>query len=118
MTRTRSARRLPRFRINLSVGRKLALAFGVTVALTTALGVCAVRQLTTLNASTTEIADNWIVSVRTLGEVSQATLRYRLGVRDVALAPDSAARAAAAASVGALGDSVTAARQRYEVTVS
>ena len=53
----------------MKIASKLALGFGVVLALVVILGVFSLKQLTKVNHSTVDIASNWLPSVRTLGEL-------------------------------------------------
>jgi len=56
---------------NLKISKKLAVGFGVVLILMIFLGVFSLSQMAKLNGSTTDIATNWLPSVRTL-----ALLKY------------------------------------------
>ena len=50
------------------------------------MGGLAMKQMSDINASTVEIADSWLPSVRVLGEIRAATITYRAIVRSHLLA--------------------------------
>ena len=62
---------------NLKVGAKLAVAFVVMIALSVLMGVVALAQLGTINHDTEEIATNWLVGTRLLGEVDSGLNEFR-----------------------------------------
>jgi methyl-accepting chemotaxis protein len=63
---------------NMKVGSKLVLAFGVMIALTAALGSYSLYRLRDLNAATFSIRENWLPSIRYLGNVNTETSDYRV----------------------------------------
>jgi methyl-accepting chemotaxis protein len=54
---------------NIKIGKKLTLGFGLVEVLTLALGAFSIIQLSKVNASTVEIATNWLPSVRAVAEL-------------------------------------------------
>src|ERR1700751_4495636 len=52
---------------NLKIGAKLGVGFGAVLILVVLLGMLAMLQLSKVNASTTDLATNWLPSVQTLG---------------------------------------------------
>jgi len=75
---------------NLKIGVKLAVAFVAILLLTVITGVYAVTQLERVNASTKEIATDWLPSTRTLGEIDAALNEYRRAEIQHVLAVDPA----------------------------
>ncbi len=55
---------------NLKIGARLILGFAAVLALTAVIGTVSVSRMSAINDSTTEIATNWLVASRTLGEFS------------------------------------------------
>ena len=63
---------------NLKIAKKLLLSFLAVIALTAVLGIFSILQLTKVNQASTEIATNWLPSIR-LGLQMQASLaRFRV----------------------------------------
>jgi methyl-accepting chemotaxis protein len=58
---------------NLKIGSRLSLAFGAVLLLTVLVGLIAINRIGAVNDATKEIATNWLVSIRSLGEY-QATI--------------------------------------------
>ena len=54
---------------NLKVSKKLAVGFGIVLILMVFLGIFSLSQMAKLNGSTTDIATNWLPSVRTLAQL-------------------------------------------------
>ncbi len=63
--------------MNLKIGKKLGLGFGLIEVLMIAMGMFAIAQLGKVNASTVEIATNWLPSIRALGELRFDTATVR-----------------------------------------
>ena len=61
----------------LSIGPRLFAAFACVLALMLALGSFAIYSIGKVNAATTEIATNWLVATRALGEYQNAVNRMR-----------------------------------------
>ncbi|MCA1326641.1 methyl-accepting chemotaxis protein [Herbaspirillum sp. alder98] len=62
---------------DLKISRKLITAFLVVVMMVAALGAFAVRQLDKVNSASTEIATNWLPSIRTLSVIQLTLSRVR-----------------------------------------
>jgi methyl-accepting chemotaxis protein len=62
---------------NLTMAKKLGLAFGFVLLLTVTLAIAGFVEVSKVNANTVEIADNWLPSVTVLGKLSgdMSTLR-------------------------------------------
>jgi methyl-accepting chemotaxis protein len=54
---------------NLKIGKKLSLGFGLILVITAGLGIFAIREVSKVNASTVDLATNWLPSVRVLGDL-------------------------------------------------
>ncbi|HYG05095.1 MAG TPA: MCP four helix bundle domain-containing protein, partial [Stenotrophomonas sp.] len=62
---------------NLTIARKLALAFSITTLMTLALGVFALTRLSTGNTQLQDLSGNWMPSVQHLGEMRSQLGEYR-----------------------------------------
>ena len=62
---------------NLTIARKLALAFSVTTAMTLALGIFALLRLDAGNAQLQDLSTNWMPAVQHLGEMRSQLGEYR-----------------------------------------
>jgi methyl-accepting chemotaxis protein len=62
---------------NLSIRTKIAAAFAVMVVLVLGLGLFAINQMSKVNAVSTEISENWLPSVRQLGDMRNLSSRHR-----------------------------------------
>src|SRR5579872_951738 len=54
---------------NLRISKKLIIGFGSVMFLTVALGIFSITQIAKVNDSAVEIGTNWMVGVRTLGQL-------------------------------------------------
>ena len=62
---------------NLTIARKLALAFSITTLMTLALGIFALVRLEAANAQLKDLSGNWMPSVQHLGEIRSQLGEYR-----------------------------------------
>ncbi len=62
---------------NLRLASKLAISFAAVLVLTLALGMFSIMRLADVNASTTDIANNWMSSTRAALEMKASLARYR-----------------------------------------
>ncbi|MDG3443974.1 methyl-accepting chemotaxis protein [Nitrospirillum amazonense] len=62
---------------NLSIRHKVILAFSAVLGITLILGVVAMMQAARMNASAMDIRDDWLPSTRAVGQIVQATERFR-----------------------------------------
>ncbi len=62
---------------NLSIARKLALAFSVTVVLTLLLGILSLWRLSVANTQMVDVNTNWMPAVQHLGEMRAQLGEYR-----------------------------------------
>ena len=72
---------------NLKIARKLIIAFVVVLALTTALGVFAIAKLAAVNQTSTDMAVNWLPSVRVTAEMRTTIANYRATSRSTRRSP-------------------------------
>src|SRR3569833_3129115 len=77
---------------NLTIRTKIIGAFALVLAITTVLGVFAVTRLSKVNDGAEDIASNWLVATRALGDYATATARFRQVEASVALATTDEAR--------------------------
>ena len=62
---------------HMRLATKLALSFATVLVLTLILGVFSIIQLAKVNASSTDIADNWMPASRAALEMKASLARYR-----------------------------------------
>ena len=75
-----------------SIRAKITAVVALLLVAMTAMGALNVRQMYVINASTVDIASNWLPSIRVLGELRAATITYRAIVRAHLLATDEAGK--------------------------
>ena len=63
---------------DIKIGPKLFGAFGIVLAIATVQSIYAVRQLAEVNEKSSEIADNWLPSIRMLGELNHDIAEHRI----------------------------------------
>jgi methyl-accepting chemotaxis protein len=78
----------------LSIRAKITVVVSFLLVAMSAMGRLAVRQMSSINGSTVEIASSWLPSVRVLGEIRAATITYRAIVRSHLLATTEAGKQA------------------------
>jgi methyl-accepting chemotaxis protein len=66
----------------LSIRSKVILVVAFLLVVMTGMGLLAVRNMRAINASTVDIATNWLPSVRALGELRAGVITYRNVIRE------------------------------------
>ncbi len=103
---------------NMSIGRKVTLAFAMVCAVVIGLGLFAMQRLSDVNAIAADIRDGALPSTRILGELAYHTMRFRQLEATRALAPDAAAKAQEAAGMQQVAEQATKAIQTVEPLVT
>jgi methyl-accepting chemotaxis protein len=75
-----------------SIRAKIAGVVAFLLVAMSAMGALNIRQMYTINSATVDIVNNWLPSVRVLGELRAATITYRAIVRSHLLATDEAGK--------------------------
>jgi methyl-accepting chemotaxis protein len=75
-----------------SIRTKITVVVAFLLVAMSAMGALNIRQMYTINSATVDIANNWLPSVRVLGELRAATITYRAIVRSHLLATDEAGK--------------------------
>lgn len=70
---------------NLKIAKKLLLSFTCVLLLTAISGIFSIVQLEKVNSASTEIATNWLPSIRTLGDIKLLLARLRSNEAQMAL---------------------------------
>src|SRR5450830_622904 len=73
---------------NLRIAKKLLLSFTCVLSLTAVSGIFSIIQLEKVNSASTEIATNWLPSIRTLGDMKLLVARLRSNEAQMALYDD------------------------------
>ncbi|WP_157264282.1 MCP four helix bundle domain-containing protein [Azohydromonas aeria] len=79
---------------SVKLGTRLSLAFAALVLLTIAVGGLALVQLSGMNTRTQDIAENWLPSIKMLGEMRTAANQLRRQEADHVLSVEAAEMAA------------------------
>ncbi|WP_027214763.1 methyl-accepting chemotaxis protein [Burkholderia sp. WSM2232] len=103
---------------NLKIGVRLAIGFGISMALMCALGAFALWQINRVDSSARDIADNWLPSVQTLGDVRGAANAVRRASLRIMLDPSNESRKAQMKQHGAAADDLTRLIDAYAKLVS
>jgi methyl-accepting chemotaxis protein len=75
-----------------SIRTKITVVVAFLLVAMSAMGGLNIRQMYTINSATVDIVNNWLPSVRVLGELRAATITYRAIVRSHLLATDEAGK--------------------------
>ena len=75
---------------HMKIGTRIGIGFGLVLLLLLGSGVFATLQMSRINDSSTELADNWLPSVRYIGEMSTSFNKLRLQEVQRAIATDPA----------------------------
>ena len=75
-----------------SIRTKITVVVAFLLVAMSAMGALNIRQMYTINSATVDIVNNWLPSVRVLGELRAATITYRAIVRSHLLATDEAGK--------------------------
>lgn len=103
---------------NLNIGKKLALGFGIVLALTVALAVTAFLEISKVNGNTVDIATNWLPSVRALGKLSSDTSGFRSYELALLLSTDQTGQDKNIEEMKTWGDAVAQDMKTYEPLIS
>ncbi|WP_348694994.1 methyl-accepting chemotaxis protein [Duganella fentianensis] len=103
---------------DLKIGRKLIVAFAAVIALATLLGLFAIRQLNVVNQASTDIADNWLPSIRTLGEIEVSLARYRISESNHIIMHDAAEFATVEKAMATRLETLRKQQAAYEALIS
>lgn len=98
---------------DLSIRSKVALAFGLVLAVTLALGLFALAQLNTVHERAADVRETWFPANRALGEYAFETMRVRQMQAAAIAAPPDVSTAEEQLLSKIIGDALKA-WQRYE----
>ncbi|MFJ3055193.1 methyl-accepting chemotaxis protein [Herbaspirillum sp. NPDC087042] len=103
---------------NLKIAKKLILSFAAVIVLTVILGLFAIRELKMVNQASTDIASNWLPSIKA-AQVLQASLpRMRISELQMITAVNPAEREEAIKAIKARLDILAKQRASYEALIS
>ncbi|HDR9153368.1 TPA: MCP four helix bundle domain-containing protein, partial [Burkholderia vietnamiensis] len=107
-----------RYLVNLRIGTRLRVGFGITLLLLMVTGGLAALQASRIYEGTREIADNWLVSVQTLGEIRALANGVRRASLRSVLESEASAKNSQRSQHDATLASVKVAMASYEKRVS
>jgi methyl-accepting chemotaxis protein len=103
---------------SLRIGTRLGVGFGILLILLCAVGGFAAFEASKLNANTVDIADNWMVGARTLGDVRAAENGLRRASLRSVLETDAAKKQIQHTQHDAAQQQFEAAMSAYEKTIT
>ncbi len=103
---------------NLSIKTKIAIAFGVMVALVAGLGTFSIERAAKVNQASTEINEVWLPSVRALGEMSALVSRHRANVGLLVATEDAKIRTDREGRLAAFIKALAEQRAKYEPLIA
>jgi methyl-accepting chemotaxis protein len=101
-----------------SIRAKITAVVAFLLVAMTGMGLLAVKNMRSLNASTVDITTNWLPSVRILGELRAGIITYRNVVREHMLAETVEDKAAVEKTLAGVVESNTKIRQTYEPMIT
>ncbi|HDR9021722.1 TPA: MCP four helix bundle domain-containing protein [Burkholderia vietnamiensis] len=107
-----------KYLVNLRIGTRLRVGFGITLLLLMVTGGLAMLQASRIYEGTREIADNWLVSVQTLGEIRALANGVRRATLRSVLESEASAKNSQRSQHDAALASMKAAMASYEKLVS
>jgi len=102
----------------LSIRSKIILVVAFLLVVMTGMGLLAVRNMRAINASTVDIATNWLPSVRALGELRAGVITYRNVIREHMLGETIEEKDSSEKVLQGVVDGNAKIRQTYEPMIS
>jgi methyl-accepting chemotaxis protein len=109
---------LNKFLGNVAIRNKIAAAFGLMVLLIAGLGMFSVDRMAQVNATGTDIKENWLPSVRLLGELRYFAARHRASVARYVMVDDAKTRAEIDQRAQVALDGIRDVRKQYEPLIT
>ncbi|RRV23946.1 methyl-accepting chemotaxis protein [Pseudomonas sp. o96-267] len=103
---------------SISIAPRAAIGFGLIALLVLVLGGFSLLQMSSMHDRSTEVDDNWIPSINTLGDVSQDILRLRSATLRMLLSEDATQLRESTTQAQTLLDDLAQMQQRYEGLIS
>jgi methyl-accepting chemotaxis protein len=103
---------------NISIRAKIITVVAFLLVAMTGMGLLAVKNMRSINASTVDIATNWLPSVRVLGDLRAGVITYRNVIREHMLAESLDEKLAIEKTVATVMESNTKIRATYEPMIS
>jgi methyl-accepting chemotaxis protein len=102
---------------NLSIRVKITAVVAFLLIAMTGMGLLAVKNMRAINAATVDIATNWLVATRALGDLRNGVTTYRSMVREHMLAEAIPEKEAAEKTLATVVEGNAKIRQVYEATI-
>jgi len=103
---------------NLRIGTKIAICFGLLLAIVLALGGFAVSQLSTMDGVVLEMTDNWLPSVRLTSALNGYAAQFRIAEGAHILSTDEEGMRKREKEMDDLSEAIGEARKEYEPLIS
>ncbi len=101
-----------------SIRSKIIAVVAFLLVAITGMGLLAVKSMRSINASTVDIATNWLPSVRVLGDLRAGVITYRNVIRQHMLSETSEEKAAMEKTLATVIEGNTKIRAQYEPMIS
>jgi methyl-accepting chemotaxis protein len=102
----------------LSIRAKITAVVAFLLLAMTGMGLLAVKNMRAINANTVDIATNWLVAIRALGDVSTGVSSYRSVIREHLLGETIQEKEASERNLLTVVDRISKARRIYEPTMA
>jgi methyl-accepting chemotaxis protein len=103
---------------NLSIRFKITAVVAFLLLALTGMGLLAVKDMRAINASTVDIATNWLVATRALGDLRAGVITYRNVIREHMLSETLPEKEAAEKTLATVVESNAKIRRVYEATIA
>jgi methyl-accepting chemotaxis protein len=104
--------------LNLNLRTKLMFSFTIVLALTSLLGVLSISKLAGVRATTVDMAENWLPSVRVLGEMRNELANVRRAQYRMVIAKNEEARSEPKSAIVAGNESFKKLQAEYEPMIA
>src|SRR3954462_11565268 len=101
----------------LSIRAKITAVVAFLLLAMTGMGLLAVENMRAINANTVDIATNWLVAIRALGDLNTGVSSYRSVIREHLLGETIQEKEASEKSLLTIVDRLRKARSIYEPTI-
>jgi methyl-accepting chemotaxis protein len=103
---------------NLKIARKLILSFAAVIILTVILGVFAIRELKAVNQASTDMASNWLPTIKAAQAIQASLPRMRISELQMITAANPAEREDALKAIKSRLEILAKQRATYEKQIS
>jgi methyl-accepting chemotaxis protein len=103
---------------NISIRAKIIIATAILLIAISGMGLLAVVNMRAINATTVDIANNWLPSVRTLGELRADINLFRVALRAHVMAETLEAKDAADKRLAGILDGIARTRKTYATMIT